>query len=233
MDDGWELTGYGPNGSQSTMQCSIAIPIFLVEQTWPQVKKEIWLSTRTRIMFHGLLVASIIAGFFAFPYDAPILGLVGCIVAVVSFGWLAKHLPNINKINEHVRIRWRRLLPLGFSAPTIFFFMFNSGLIPYAVVTMAVGIVLVFGYEKLLTDWSRRGLTEYQKLGLVTGSLVFFALFFDFVIEFQGLRGTSIVGILFAMFLFKLRKKVIVSMVPFTITAGISQGIQSPETSVR
>jgi type IV secretory pathway TrbD component len=212
---------------------SIAIPIFLVEQTWPQAKKQIWLSSRSRVMFHGLLIASIIAGFFAFPYDAPIFGLVGCVVAVATLGWLAKHLPNINKIDEHVRMRWRWLIPLGFSAPAVFFFMFNSGLIPYAIITMILGIVLVFGYARLLTSWSGKGLTEYQKLGVVTGALVFFALFFDFIIEFQGLRGTSIVGILFTVFLFKLRKQVGVHMMPLTIIADINQGIQPPETSVR
>ncbi len=48
---------------------SITIPIFLVELTYPQSKTRIWLSTRMRVLFHGLLVLAIILGFFAFPCD--------------------------------------------------------------------------------------------------------------------------------------------------------------------
>src|ERR1700757_291271 len=63
---------------------SITIPIFLVELTFPKVRAQIWLSSRSRPFFHGLLVLSITLGFFAFPYDAPALGIAGCIIAVIG-----------------------------------------------------------------------------------------------------------------------------------------------------
>ena len=82
---------------------SIAILIFLVERTWPETSKQIWL-TKSRILFHVLLMGSIIAGFFAFPYDAPVLGLAGCVVAVFLLAWIAKRLPNISKLNGNLKV---------------------------------------------------------------------------------------------------------------------------------
>ena len=52
---------------------------------------------------------------------------------------------------------------------------------------------MVLGYERLLTRWARRGFTDLQKLGLMTGALGFFALFFDFILDlFLGRLGTSV-----------------------------------------
>jgi hypothetical protein len=65
---------------------SITIPIFIVELTIPQLKTRIWLSSRMRFLFHGLLVLAIILGFFAFPYDPGILAIAGCIGGVVALG---------------------------------------------------------------------------------------------------------------------------------------------------
>jgi hypothetical protein len=109
---------------------SITIPIFLVELTFPQSKTRIWLSSRMRVLFHGLLVLAIILGFFAFPYDPGILAITGCIAAVVTLGWLAKRIPNISPAQRNLKVSWKILVPLGFSVPTVFFFFFNSALIP-------------------------------------------------------------------------------------------------------
>jgi hypothetical protein len=131
-----------------------------------------------RILFHGLLVLAIILGFFAFPYDPGVLAIAGCIAAVVALGWLAKKIPNISPTQRILKVSWKILVPLGFSVPTIFFFLFTSALIPLAVGTMIVGAILVLGYERLLTRWARRGFSDLQKLGLMTGALGFFAVFF-------------------------------------------------------
>jgi hypothetical protein len=163
---------------------SIAIPIFLVEKTWAETSKQIWLTTKSRVLFLILLMGSIIAGFFAFPYDAPTLGLAGCIGTVFLLGWMAKRLPNISKLKGSLRVGWRTLILFGASAPTVFFFLFNSAIIPFAMGTMILGALLVFGYERLLSKWIRNGLNDYQKLGLVTGAVGFFAIFFDLKLEF-------------------------------------------------
>ena len=173
---------------------SIAIPIFLVELTYPQSKTRIWLSSRMRILFHGLLVLAIILGFFAFPYDPGVLAIAGCIAAVVALGWLAKRIPNISPTQRNLRVSWKILVPLGFSVPAIFFFLFTTALIPLAAGTMIVGAILVLGYERLLTRWAKRGFSDLQKLGLMTGALGFFAAFLDFILESFGRFGTSALG---------------------------------------
>jgi hypothetical protein len=187
---------------------SITIPIFLVELTFPQSKTRIWLSSKMRVLFHGLLVLAIILGFFAFPYDPGILAIAGCIAAVVALGWLAKRVPNISPSQRDLKLSWKILAPLGFSVPALFFFLFTSALIPAALGTMIVGAVLVLGYERLLTRWARRGFTDLQKLGLITGALSFFALFLDWILELSGRLGTAALGVVFIVYLLWIRKKV-------------------------
>jgi len=188
---------------------SITIPIFLVELTYPQSKTRIWLSSRTRVLFHGLLVLSIILGFVAFPYDPGMLAIAGCIAAVVALGWLAKRIPNISPTQRNLKVSWKILVPLGFSVPALFFFFFNSALIPIAAGTMIIGGFMVLGFERLLTRWARRGFSDLQKLGLITGALGFFALFFDFILDlFLGRLGTSVLGVAFVVYLLWIRKKI-------------------------
>ena len=192
---------------------SITIPIFLVELTFPQSKTRIWLSTKMRTLFHGLLVLAIILGFFAFPYDPGVLAIAGCIATVVALGWLAKRIPNISPTKRSLKVSWKILVPLGFSVPAIFFFFFNSALIPIAAGTMIVGGFMVLGYERLLTRWARRGFSDLQKLGLITGALGFFALFFDFILDlFLGRLGTSVLGVAFIVYLLWIRKKIILQL---------------------
>ena len=189
---------------------SIAIPIFLVELTYPQSKTRIWLSSRMRILFHGLLVLALILGFFAFPYDPGVLAIAGCIAAVVALGWLAKKVPNISPKQRNLKLSWKILVPLGFSVPAVFFFFFNSALIPLAAGTMIVGGLMVLGYERLLTRWAMNGFTDLQKLALMTGALCFFALFFDFILDlFQGRIGTSVLGVVFIVYLLWIRKNLV------------------------
>ena len=69
---------------------------------------------------------------------------------------------------------------------------------------MILGGLLVLANERLLSKWSRAGLNEYKKLGLITGEIVFFALFFDFVLEFAQVKGSSVV--LFVIFMLRLRR---------------------------
>jgi hypothetical protein len=192
---------------------SITIPIFLVELTYPKSKTRIWLSSRMRILFHGLLVLAIILGFFAFPYDAGVLAIAGCIATVVALGWLAKRIPNISPIQRNLKVSWKTLVPIGFSVPALFFFFFNSALIPIAVGTVVVGGFMVLGYERLLTRWARRGFNDLQKLGLIAGALGFFALFFDFILDlFLGRLGTSVLGVAFVAYLLWIRKKIILQL---------------------
>ena len=192
---------------------SITIPIFLVELTYPQSKTRIWLSSKMRVLFHGLLVLAIILGFFAFPYDPGVLAIAGCIGAVVALGWLAKRIPNISPTQRNLKVYWKILVPLGFSVPALFFFFLNSALIPIAAGTMIVGGLMVLGYERLLTRWAKRGFSDLQKLGLITGALGFFALFFDIILDlFLGRLGTSVLGMAFVVYLLWIRKKLFLQL---------------------
>jgi hypothetical protein len=208
---------------------SITIPIFLVELTFPQSKTRIWLSSKMRVLFHGLLVLAIILGFFAFPYDPGVLVMAGCIATVVALGWFAKRIPNISPAQRNLKLSWKILIPLGFSVPALFFFFFNSALIPVAAGTMIIGAFMVLGYERLLTRWARRGFSDLQKLGLMTGALGFFALFFDFILDlFLGRLGTSVLGLAFIAYLLWVRKKIILQLPRKPSSVQLGSGVPEP-----
>jgi hypothetical protein len=164
-------------------------------------------------LFHGLLVLSIVLGFFAFPYDAPALAIVGCVVAVIVLGWVAKRVPNIVPVQRTLGVSWKLLVPVGVSVPALFFFLFNSALIPFAVGTMILGAFLVLGFERLLSRWAAKGFNNVQSLGLITGALGFWALFFDVILELVGRLGTSLLGISFVVYLLFLRRKTLGKLV--------------------
>ena len=208
---------------------SIAIPIFLVELTYPKVRTHVWLSSRSRILFHGLLVISIILGFFAFPYDAPPLAIAGCIASVIFLGWAAKRIPITGPLKRNLKVSWKVLVPIGVSTPAVFLFLFNSAVIPAAIGTMLVGAVIVLGYERLLTYWARLGFNDLQRLGLITGALGFWAVFFDSVLELSGRLGISALGLSFLAYLLFLRKRVTRGVVPAPSTTQL--GVELPKPS--
>ncbi len=161
-----------------------------------------------------------------------VLAIAGCIAAVVALGWLAKHVPNISPTQRNLKVSWKILVPLGFSVPTIFFFLFTSALIPIAAATMIVGAILVLGYERLLTRWASRGFSDLQKLGLMTGALGFFAALFDFILESLGRLGTSALGVAFVIYLLWIRKKIIVQLPGKPPPFQLGPEIQRPEHGI-
>ncbi len=108
-----------------------------------------------RILFHGLLVLAIILGFFAFSYDPGVLAIAGCIAVVVALGWLARKVPNISPTQRNLKVSWKILVLLGFSVPTIFFFLFTSELISLAVGTVIVGAILVLGLREIIDQMGK------------------------------------------------------------------------------
>ena len=213
---------------------SITIPIFLAELTFPKTGSRIWLSTKLRVFFHGLLIVAMILGFFAFPYDAPVLAIVGCTGAVIFLGWVAKRIPNISPVQRNLKVSWKILVPLGASAPFIFFFFFTGALLPVAVGTVVIGAVLVLGYEKLLSRWAVQGFTDLQKLGLITGALGFWGFFFDPILELLGRLGTSVLGGAFVVYLFLLRRRITLRLPRVPSPAQLGVEVPKPtEPSVR
>jgi len=180
-----------------------------------------------------LLILSIILGFFAFPYNASILAIVGCVVSVALLGWIAKRVPNIYLLQRTLKVSWRLLVPIGVSVPAVFFFLFNSALISLAIGTMIVGGLIVVGYEQLLTRWAKIGFNNTQKLGLITGAIGFWAFFFDSILELIGRLGTSILGISFVAYLVYLRRKIAGGIVVLPSVDTLAAGLPKVEEPVR
>ena len=192
---------------------SITIPILIVELYYPEARAKLWLSKNQRRLFQSLLLASIVAGFVGFPYFAPelLLWLPACVAAVVFLGWFAKRVPNNPLSQSTLKVAEWKLALLGTSAPLGFLVFFYSTIIPVAAITMAVGFLVALAYQNLLCRWSLRGFSDLQRLSIIAGALGFF-MFFDFVLELNGVLGMSGVGVGFLVLVIMLRRRIVTAV---------------------
>jgi hypothetical protein len=147
---------------------------------------------------------------------------------VLILGWAAKRVPNISPLNRTLKVSWKVLVPIGASVPAVFFFLFNSALIQVAIGTMIVGALMVLGYERLLARWARIGFNNMQKLGLITGAIGFWALFFDSILELIGRLGASILGLSFVAYLIFQRKRTARGLIAIPSTSNVEPGLPNP-----
>ncbi len=212
---------------------SITIPILLVELYYPEYRAQRWLSPKQLRVFQTVFIGVTLFGLVGFPYYAPelVIWLPACLISVALLAWYAKRIPNSFPVQAGLNVSWRKLIPLGFSVPLAFFFLFYSTLIPIPAITMLVGVFGVLGYERILRRWASQGFTDLQRLGLVGGALGFF-MFFDSILEINGMFGMSAVGVAFLIFIFKLRKRISRTSIPPPATLAISE-LARPETPLR
>jgi len=211
---------------------SITIPILLVELTHPTVRSQVWLSQKQRWLFRSLFVLAVVLGFAAFPYDAPVTALVGCVAAVLVLAWLAKRTMPMMPTSQNLKVS-KKLVITGVSVPFTFFFFFTGlgpALIPWAEGTMLVGALIVVGFERLLRKWAIEGFSDLQRLNLASGALGFF-IGLSPILELKGAIGMSAVGVGFFLILFKLRTKLIMR-VP-RITTPVSSQLLPSQSPLR
>ncbi len=212
---------------------SITIPILLVELYYPQYRAQPWLSPKQMRLFQTAFVGVALFGLVGFPYYALelVIWLPACLIIVALLAWSAKRIPNTFPVQDGLNVSWRKLIPLGFSVPLVFFFLFYSTLIPIPAITMLIGVLGVLGYERILRRWAPQGFTDLQRLGLAGGALGFF-MSFDSILEINGVFGMSAVGVAFLIFIFKLRKRILGTNVPPPTTLAIPE-LARPETPLR
>ncbi|HZD13229.1 MAG TPA: hypothetical protein VE177_06895, partial [Candidatus Binatus sp.] len=191
---------------------SITLPILLVELTHPASRSEVWLSSRQRWLFRGLFIFAVLLGFPAFPYEAPVTGLIGCLIAAVLLAWVSKRIAPMTMTIARLGTSTLRLILTGVSVPLVMFFFFTGfapTFISWPAVAMILGLVIVFGYERLLKGWAANGLNESQRLNLAFGALGFF-IGLSPILELKGALGMTFVGAGFFFLLYRLRRRIMV-----------------------
>lgn len=181
-----------------------------MELYYPQHRSQPWLSPKQKRLFQTIFISVTLFGLVGFPYYVPelVIWLPACLAAVYLLTWYPKRIPCNIPVQAGLRISWRNLAPLGFSIPFAFFFLFNSALIPISAITMLIGVLGVLGYERVLRRWAYEGFTDLQRLGLAGGALGFF-MFFDGILEINGVLGMSAVGVAFFLFILRLRGRIL------------------------
>lgn len=185
---------------------SITVPILLTTILFPDKRKERWIGNSIFLIVLTALVLDTVFGFlFINPYKPSTGVFIFFVLIMFSMIALAKFLPaNFNPIYPKIKaVKWFFLL--GFVFNLLLFFatdaLAQNGIPPLVNVIFIIVINGIFGWIFLKLSGNGFLLEERQKWGFVAGVLSLFILL-SFVHEFLGGKlGMSIVGILFALFL--------------------------------
>ncbi len=163
---------------------SILTTIAFVEILLPARRQEPWLRTRRAWVFHGANLLLVLAlGWALIPYDAPTLGMAGCVVSILLLVVLGRRVP--------ARVRLPRagkppapaaFFFLGFSGMFLLFFIVSQGAdeghysYPVAMVLLALGGL---GVLALVLRWSGGGACwgDRHRFALLSGGLSFLLIF--------------------------------------------------------
>jgi hypothetical protein len=201
---------------------SIAASIILVTLLFPAKRDEPWLSRR------GLLLAG--AG-FAFiipfcdllltPYRPPAAPFAAAMLVAAGLVVLAWKLPRpfpwerlFGAVGdrEPATVRWCFSFGLAWTVGLFFCSWILVALSPSAALT-ALAMLAFFALSGILLARRTlygRGLTDLHRHALAAGSLGFF-VFLGFILELGGIRGMSAVAVGFSLFLFWLRRRLVLA----------------------
>lgn len=191
---------------------SIAIPIVLIELTYPEKRQAMWISRRWFALLTLILAG--VTGFgclFLTPYRPPLPHYFLAAVAMTLFVYAASRL-NPKKTDMSIKKTGsaRRLFIISAAASFTFFLLFYSGpyIINNPVIVILLGAVFILcgiWYVNRF-DW-RLPESAVNRLSIISGGLAFI-IFLAFLMEFRGITGMSVVGLSAVALLLVLRFKI-------------------------
>lgn len=182
---------------------SITIPILLIHSLYPNFKNECFLSRSglKKVILIFLLTSAFIF-FLLNPYDPPLLQY--ALTCLVTFLLIKKAKDGITiRIWTPNFLRNHQVFSGACFTLTMFvlFFIMPEINVPWIVPCVIAVFTIVILYQ-LMYGYSRQHI-----MALIIGLLLPFLLFFDIILEINGVLGMSAVGILtFILLLWKYRK---------------------------
>lgn len=194
---------------------SIIVPTALVELAYPEKRNESWIGKRTFIALMALLFSETLIGLFALTTYIPPAPHYFMAIAAMALFILAAYKLKPKKIPQRTRKTGssRLLFVVCTAGSMLFFVMFWSSpatIRDYPIVTMTLGIILVFAFVRFLSrlDWTSPH-SDLNLLAAVSGALAFL-IFLGFVQETRsGYLGMSFVSLsaIIALLVFRKRLK--------------------------
>jgi hypothetical protein len=162
---------------------SITVPIVLIELTYPERKRERWLSNKVLVAVSVLLASDVILGFLLFAflsgYWPPLPQYSLAALTAMLFCYAAYRLPDKWGTNG------KRLLPkplimwaIGAIGTFVFFlgFYLMHILMPLWQIGILFGPGLVLSYSKLLKGFEWKETNRKHSFALVSGALTYFII---------------------------------------------------------
>ena len=182
---------------------SITIPILLIHSLYPNFKNECFLSrSGLKKVILIFLLTSVFIFFLLNPYDPPLLQY--ALTGLVTFLLIKKAKDGITiRIWTPNFLRNHQVFSGACFTLTMFvlFFIMPEINVPWIVPCVIAVFTIVILYQ-LMYGYSRQHI-----MALIIGLLLPFLLFFDIILEINGVLGMSAVGILtFILLLWKYRK---------------------------
>lgn len=170
---------------------SITIPILLIQVLYSDYKNRRLITNKgLKIVSLFFILTCILIFFFLNPYNPPPIQYLLC--ALLVFYLIKKAKGKIKKINVP-NLSNKRPILLGIlftAAMFILFFIVPETPIPW-IIPCIVSIIMILQLYQKMTDYSQK-----QTTGLIIGLLAPFLLFFDIILEKNGVTGMSLVGII-------------------------------------
>jgi len=182
---------------------SITVPVLLVEALYPQYSRWELLTARTRRPVVAAFLLSASAMFFGLnPYVPPALPYLGALIAVVFLlRWSRRHAPR--RVLVMKRFAGRPLLRSAVLSSLVFI---NFVFLPSA--GIPAPLVCLTGFLALFSLFSSMEMTSpVDILSSAIGLLLPILLFYDIVLELNGVIGMALVSAVTLVLLLRLRKK--------------------------
>lgn len=195
---------------------SIWCSVKLAELIYYKKKKERWTSNKKLYFIMFGLLLWLPAGWLMTSYVPPLMHYVAIIVIFIGLILLAKFLPN-----KKIKTKVRKKVPspiifyligafsLSFVFVSIFILPEMGVVFPlWAVMLFLIVLNIVTFFMLKSFSGNFRSWSDLHQLALLAGFLTF--VFFTSVLsEFEEISGSSVVVVLFIVFLFKLRKHIL------------------------
>jgi len=194
---------------------SIAIPILIVDLIYPSYKETNRVGNRALMSFFILLSFIVLFGhIFLTSYPLSFEQIFGSIIIIALLVYIARRFPVLkagkNRINASAWLFWL----IGFFMTLTFFITFGAlpHIIPFPLLTMVIGAIVIMGFSLFIVRLSRRGISDMHSYGLVSGALSFFVILAP-IQEMDKNRmdnpaGMTLVGLAFFLFLILIGMKV-------------------------
>ena len=178
---------------------SITMPILVIEALYPEYRNKALIGKRgLEVACFSFLTSALLMFFFLNPYKPPFLQYILTIMLIFGLFLLANHIKRESMIKSKTALKHPFIY--GFMTSSLLFFIYTA--LPHSSIPPIISIILGIAvashfYSQLVY------LNDLKLFSTTLGLLAFWFIPYDIILEFNGVFGESVLGIITFLFLLK------------------------------